>query len=85
MHTLSMYQDMRETENTTQKTLDIFPRIRYNNEAVFGKAALVGEPAVPCSLQSAIAGMNSHTRARFEYYLSFVSGVERTVLRNGVP
>ena len=42
MHTLSMYQDMRETENTTQKTLDIFPRIRYNNEAVFGKAALVG-------------------------------------------
>ena len=62
MHTLSMYQDMRETENTTQKTLDIFPRIRYNNEAVFGKAALVGEPAVPCNLQSAIAGMNSSPR-----------------------
>ena len=37
MHTLSMYQDMRETENTTQKTLDIFPHIRYNNKAVFGK------------------------------------------------
>lgn len=49
MHTLSMYQDMRETENTTQKTLDIFPRIRYNNKAVFGKAALVGEPAVSCT------------------------------------
>lgn len=49
MHTLSMYQDMRETENATQKTLDIFPRIRYNNEAVFGKAALVGEPAVSCT------------------------------------
>ena len=62
MHTLSMYQDMRETENTTQKTLDIFPHIRYNNEAVFGKAALVGEPAVPCNLQSAIAGMDSHER-----------------------
>lgn len=49
MHTLSIYKDMQENENTTQKTLDIFPRIRYNNEAVFGKAALVGEPAVSCT------------------------------------
>ena len=29
---------------------------------VFGKAALVGEPAVPCNLQSATAGMNSRLR-----------------------
>ena len=28
----------------------------------FDKAALVGEPAVPCNLQSAIAGMNSFRR-----------------------
>ena len=28
----------------------------------FDKAALVGEPAVPCNLQSAIAGMNSRPR-----------------------
>ena len=62
MHTLSIYKDMQENENATQKTLDIFPLIRYNNKAVFGKAALVGEPAVPCNLQSAIAGMNSSPR-----------------------
>ena len=29
----------------------------------YGKAALVGESAVPCNLQSAIAGVNSYTRA----------------------
>ena len=28
----------------------------------FDKAALVGEPAVPCNLQSAIAGTNSRPR-----------------------
>ena len=28
----------------------------------FDKAALAGEPAVPCNLQSAIAGMNSRPR-----------------------
>lgn len=49
MHTLSIYKDMQENENATQKTLDIFPLIRYNNKAVFGKAALVGEPAVSCT------------------------------------
>ena len=31
----------------------------------FDKAALVGEPAVPCNLQSAIAGMNSQRRKCF--------------------
>ena len=31
---------------------------------VCDKVALVGEIAVPCDLQSAIAGMNSHTRVR---------------------
>ena len=53
---------MQEGINATQKTLDIFSLFRYNNCAVFGKAALVGEPAVPCSLQSATAGMNSSPR-----------------------
>ena len=82
MHTLSMYQDMRETENTTQKTLDIFPRIRYNNEAVFGKAALVGEPAVPCSLQSAIAGVILRRGLVFAE-LPLESDVDVWVLRDG--
>ena len=31
----------------------------------FDKAALVGEPAVPCNLQSAIAGTNSLWRECF--------------------
>ena len=74
MHTLSIYKDMQENENATQKTLDIFPRIRYNNEAVFGKAALVGEPAVPCNLQSATAGMNSLFRV---CHVSSDSGKQR--------
>ena len=43
-------------------SLDYFRRITYNIPAVFGKAALVGEPAVPCHLQSATAGMNSRSR-----------------------
>jgi len=31
----------------------------------FDKAALVGEPAVPCNLQSATAGMNSQIEDMF--------------------
>ena len=34
----------------------------YNNGVAFDKAALVGEPAVPCCLQSAIAGTKPHPR-----------------------
>ena len=45
-----------------RKVLDYLRSIHYNNAAVFGKAALVGELAVPCYLQSAIAGMNSRFR-----------------------
>ena len=36
--------------------------LSYNISAAFDKAALVGEPAVPCNLQSATAGMNSQHR-----------------------
>ena len=36
--------------------------LSYNAFAAFDKAALVGEPAVPCNLQSATAGMNSQLR-----------------------
>ena len=49
-----------------------------------GKAALVGESAVPCNLQSAIAGMNSHPRSE-SYCLTYISGVEESVPRNGIP
>ena len=42
--------------------LDYFLPVQYNTKAVFGKAALVGELAVPCDLQSAAAGMNSRIR-----------------------
>ena len=50
----------------------------------FYKAALVGEPAVPCYLQSATAGMNSRTRAGVVSSVR-VSGVEGSVLRNELP
>ena len=50
----------------------------------FDKAALVGEPAVPCNLQSATAGMNSHMRG-FAVSSVPVSGVEESVSRNGLP
>ena len=42
--------------------VDYIADLSYNIFAAFDKAALVGEPAVPCSLQSAIAGMNSSPR-----------------------
>ena len=42
--------------------LDYFCSVQYNTRAVFGKAALVGELAVPCYLQSAAAGMNPRFR-----------------------
>ncbi len=45
-----------------QFTLDYFCLVQYNTHAVFGKAALVGELAVPCYLQSAAAGMNPRFR-----------------------
>ena len=49
-----------------------------------GKAALVGELAVPCNLQSATAGMNSHLRSDL-YCLTYTSGDEESVPRNGIP
>lgn len=48
------------------------------------KAALVGESAVPCNLQSATAGMNSRPRSDL-YCLTYISGDEESVLRNGIP
>ena len=52
--------------------------------AVLGKAALVGESAVPCNLQSATAGMNSRPRSDL-YCLTYTSGDEESVPRNGIP
>ena len=49
-----------------------------------GKAALVGESAVPCNLQSATAGMNSRPRSDL-YCLTYTSGDEESVPRNGIP
>ena len=43
-------------------SLDNLKKLVYNTITVFCKAALVGEPAVPCHPQSAIAGMNSRLR-----------------------
>ena len=48
------------------------------------KAALVGESAVPCNLQSATAGMNSRPRSD-PYCLTYISGDEESVPRNGIP
>ena len=48
------------------------------------KVALVGEIAVPCSPQSATAGMNSYTRICVVLPV-LVSGVEESVSRNGIP
>ena len=48
------------------------------------KAALVGESAVPCNLQSATAGMNSRPRSDL-YCLTHISGDEESVPRNGIP
>ena len=42
--------------------VDYIANLSYNTFAAFDKAALVGEPAVPCNLQSATAGMNSQHR-----------------------
>ena len=50
----------------------------------WNKVALVGEAAAPCNLQSAIAGMNSHMRLCTVPSVR-VSGVEGSVLRNGLP
>ena len=52
--------------------------------SVCDKAALVGESAVPCYLQSATAGMNSRPRNGL-YRLPHISGDEESVLRNGSP
>ena len=44
------------------KILIIFLKCARVLSVAFDKAALVGEPAVPCNLQSATAGMNSRLR-----------------------
>ena len=45
-----------------KKNIDYLFALRYNTFVTFDKAVLVGEPAVPCDLQSATAGMNSRSR-----------------------
>ena len=45
-----------------KKNIDYLFYLRYNIFVTFDKAALVGELAVPCNLQSATAGMNSQPR-----------------------
>ena len=52
--------------------------------SICDKAALVGESAVPCNLQSATAGMNSRLR-NDPYCLTYISGDEESVPRNGIP
>ena len=54
--------------------VDYMPHLRYNILAAFDKAALVGELAVPCNLQSATAGMNSLFRV---CHVSSDSGKQR--------
>ena len=49
-------------ENVKKIFIDYMLYLSYNNSAAFDKAALVGEPAVPCNLQSATAGTNSQPR-----------------------
>ena len=45
-----------------KKNIDYLFHLRYNIFVTFDKAVLVGEPAVPCRLQSAKAGMNPRSR-----------------------
>ena len=45
-----------------KKNIDYLFALRYNICVTFDKAVLVGEPAVPCRLQSATAGMNPRSR-----------------------
>ena len=45
-----------------KKNIDYLFYLRYNIFVTFDKAVLVGEPAVPCNLQSAAAGANSRLR-----------------------
>ena len=45
-----------------KKNIDYLFSLRYNICVTFDKAVLVGEPAVPCRLQSATAGMNPRSR-----------------------
>ena len=45
-----------------KKKIDYLFKLSYNKPVTFDKAVLVGEPAVPCNLQSATAGMNSRSR-----------------------
>ncbi len=45
-----------------KKNIDYLFALRYNICVTFDKAVLVGEPAVPCRLQSAKAGMNPRSR-----------------------
>lgn len=45
-----------------KKNIDYLSRLYYNTFVTFDKAVLVGEPAVPCDLQSATAGMKSRPR-----------------------
>ena len=56
----------------------------YSGPSVWDKAALVGELAVPCCLQSATAGMNSHPRSEL-CCLTHISGDEESVPRNEIP
>ena len=45
-----------------KKNIDYLFSLYYNIFVTFDKAVLVGEPAVPCDLQSATAGMNPRSR-----------------------
>ena len=45
-----------------KKKIDYLFKLSYNKPVTFDKAVLVGEPAVPCDLQSATAGMNPRSR-----------------------
>ena len=45
-----------------KKNIDYLSGLYYNTFVTFDKAVLVGEPAVPCNLQSAKAGMNPRSR-----------------------
>ncbi len=65
------------------KKYSILDKLSYR-PSVCDKAALVGESAVPCNLQSATAGMNSHPRSGL-YRLPHISGDEESVSRNGIP
>ena len=61
--------------------VDYIADLSYNIFAAFDKAALVGEPAVPCNLQSATAGVMP-IRGLSPVELPSISGVDVWVLRN---